>query len=114
MKLLLATIIVFFVCTVGASATSSEQPPWVDNEASTLTSSCGALRAEVIARMDYARQIHVDYVKALSLPSPPQWALAGESGASAVQDGIKWHSYWVDTYKQTIKLLKQDCASQSG
>jgi len=99
MKLLIATIIVFFAFTVGASATSSEQPSWVSDEATTLTASCGGLRAEVIARMDYARKIHVSYV----------YMVNHHQANPKIVGDAQWHSYWADTYVQTIKLLKQDC-----
>ena len=99
MRFAIALTALMLVFAGGASATSSEQPSWVDNEATTLASSCGGLRAEIIARMDYARELHVDYIATLQM-NPAIGTVVGDT---------QWHSYWVDTYKQTIKLLKQGC-----
>lgn len=100
MRFAVALVVLFLALAAGASATSSEQPAWVSNEATSLAQSCGGMRAEVIARMDYARQIHVDYAATVSL-NPAIGKTVGD---------VQWHRWWAETYKQTIKLLKQDCS----
>ena len=101
MRFTLVVTVLMLVFAGVAEATSSEQPAWVDNEATSLTAGCGAMRAEVIARMDFARKIHIDYY--LRTKADPTGNLAKVAGDA------QWHAYWTDTYVQAIKLLKQDC-----
>ena len=99
MKMVLAVAATFFAFTAMAEATSSEQPAWVDSEANALTASCGGLRAELIARMDYAKVIHVNYIGVVTL-NPKAGKVVGDA---------QWHRYWADTYVQVVKMLRQDC-----
>jgi hypothetical protein len=100
-SVLLIVAAAFVFATAAGSATSYEQPAWVDQEATVLAPVCGGLRAELIARMDYARSIHAWYIGAVA--RDPK--LAAEAGDA------NWHRYWVDTYRQTIVLLRAGCAS---
>lgn len=60
-----------------------------------LAPSCGQVRALNIARIEWARNIHADYVANIT--------------DTSVIGSLRWHGYWVHVYDQTIALLKQDC-----
>jgi len=103
-RIILATLMVAGISATAAPATETILPASYQDEATSLTVSCGGLRAELIARMDYARQIHVDYVAVTTL----------NSDAGKIVGDEAWHRWWADTYVQTIKLLKQGCGTQNG
>lgn len=69
-------------------------------DAAKLTASCGRERALNIARIEWARDIHVGYINEIrqGIPLPAQ------------DSDPAWHGYWVHVYNETIKLLKQDCS----
>lgn len=68
-------------------------------DAAKLTPSCGRERALNIARITWARDIHVGYLD----------EIRNGDTLPAQDSDPAWHGYWVHVYNETIKLLKQDC-----
>ena len=69
-------------------------------EAARLAPSCGKVRALNIARIQWARDIHVGYLDEIRNGDP----------LPAQDSDPAWHGYWVHVYNETIRLLKQDCS----
>lgn len=99
MKALLASVVTALVLAGGGWAAGSFLPVGYQGDASQLTAKCGGLRAEIIARMEYARDIHIGYV-GTATRNPDVGKTVGTAA---------WHRWWAETYRQTILLLKADC-----
>jgi len=100
MKVLVASALTALVLVAsGQAGQSFKEDLGIAPETQRLAPACGYTRAQNIARIEWARQIHLDYI-----------ALVREGKADPkVAGGVDWHGYWVHVYNRTIALLKQGC-----
>lgn len=85
----------------GSTAPEVSLPPSYVTMRAELAPRCGLDRAEAIATMLYAKELHD--VWAQSVANDP--VLAHYDG------GVEWHRAWSAEYVATVALLEQDCAA---